>query len=75
MTNVIPMPLARIDELLSDIEGLAEVLLYMHESAAPADRDRVFNSTITLLYLIHEKATSAHGSSNALHRREYRRAG
>lgn len=74
MTNVIPMPLARIDELLSEIEGIADALLYMHESAEPGDRDRVFNATITLLYLIHEKATSAHDSSDVLHRREYRRA-
>lgn len=74
MTNVIPMPLARIDELLSEIEGITDALLYMHESAKGEDRDRVFNSTITLLYLIHEKATTAHQSSEALHRREYRRA-
>lgn len=64
-------PLFNIDMCLSEIESLADGLLYMHESAAPSERERIFNISVTLLYLILEKAQSAHDSSNALHRHHY----
>jgi len=74
MQEIIPALLLKLDMCLSDIESMLDSLLYMLETTAHGDRERVFNNSVTMLYLLLEKAHSAHESSEALHRAAYRRA-
>ena len=74
MSNVIPMPLANIDEMLADIDALVDSLIFMNEAAEETDRERVRGNTISLLYQVRDKSLAAHKSSSALHRSAYRAA-
>lgn len=55
MTNVIPMPGLTVEMQFSEIEGLVDAMLLMHETCDEGDRKRVMDIDTTLLHLIRDK--------------------
>lgn len=55
MSNVIPMPGLEIEMQFSEIEGLIDAMLYMHEAADETDRRRIMEAEISMLHVIKEK--------------------
>lgn len=55
MSNVIPLPGLSVEMQLSEIEGLIDAMLFMHESAGSGDRERIINICVTLLYVMKDK--------------------
>ena len=69
MSNVIPMPTLDVEMQLSEISGIVDCMLYMHESAEGTDLERVVKAETTLLYVIKDKADTAQKALSRLARR------
>lgn len=55
MTNVIPMPGLSVETQFSEIEGLVDAMLFMHEAVEDADRKRVMDAETAILHVIKDK--------------------
>jgi hypothetical protein len=61
MSNVIPMPGLEIEMQFSEIEGLVDAMLYMHEAADDGDRKRIMEAEISMLHVIKDKIRAGQG--------------
>lgn len=57
-----------VDQNLSEISGVAEALLFIQEEAEAPQRERLHNSTVTLLHIITDKVRAANTGVTGLHR-------
>ena len=66
------MPSLELETQLSEIQSIADAMIFMHEACADGDRDRVMRAETALLFIIRDKADVAHKALERLNRRDRR---
>jgi len=68
MAEVIPYPTLQVEMQLSEIGGLVDAMIFMHEAAGDGDRQRVMLFETSLLWVMRDKLQAAHTALERLNR-------